>query len=340
MKISDLIKERVFIIAEISANHHHDYNLTIDTIHAIADSGANAVKVQTFKPESLSMNINNPYFGPRQKGAWKGMRPYDLYKEAMMPWEWQPELKKKCEELGLIFFSSPFDFEAVDFLESMSIPLYKIASFEITDIPLIRRVAIKGKPIILSTGLAALDDIDLALETCIQAGNAEIALLKCTSQYPATIEAANLKTIPDMKNRWNVEVGVSDHTLGSIVPVVAVSLGARIVEKHFILNRKMGGLDASFSMEPSEFKKMVDDVRNAENAIGEIVYDIPENDKLRRRSLFIVEDIKKGEMFTDANIKSIRPGNGLAPKFIDKVIGRNAKMDLQKGTPLEWKMIH
>jgi pseudaminic acid synthase len=328
-----------FIIAELSANHNNDFDLAVKTIKAIANSGADAVKVQTFKPESLSIDVDNEYFGPKTEGLWKGYRPYDLYKQAMMPWEWQPKLKTIAEEAGLQFFSSPFDKEAVDFLESVNVPAYKIASFEITDIPLITYTAAKGKPIIISTGIATLSDIELAVNTCRQAGNNQITLLKCTSEYPAPFELANLATIPHLKETFNVTVGLSDHTMGATVPIVAVTLGAKVIEKHFILSRDLGGPDSTFSMEPQEFAFMIKSVREAEAALGKINYQASEKNKLRRRSLFAINDIKTGDILTDLNIASRRPGYGLHPSFYDEVIGKKAKESIAKGTPLSSSMI-
>jgi len=324
-----------FIVAELSANHNQKFDLAVKTIKAMKESGADAVKFQTYTSDSLSLDVDDERFGPIKNGQWKGIRPYDLYKKAAMPWEWQSKLKKIAEKIGLLCFSSPFDFKAVDFLETLGMPIYKIASPEITDIPLIKYVASKGKPMIISTGLANIDDIKLALKTCRDAGNDNISLLKCTSQYPAPIEAANLSTLIDMKQRFGVDVGVSDHTFGSIVPVVAVSLGAKIVEKHFILDRKLDGPDSAFSMEPHEFKKMVDDIRLTEKALGKMSYEIKEKDKQRRRSLFVTEYIKKGELLTDKNFRSVRPGHGLHPKYLYDVLGKKAKSDLKKGTPLK-----
>ncbi len=328
-------EEKVFIIAELSANHNNDCDLAVKTIKAMAEAGADAVKVQTYRPESLTIDLDTGYFAPRTEGLWKGYNPWKLYTEAAMPYEWQPKLKKVAEDLGLVFFSSPFDLEAVDFLESMNVAMYKIASFEITDIPLIEYAASKGRPMIISTGVADERDIQLALDACKKFGNNDITLLKCTSQYPATIEQANLLTIPDMKQRFGVKVGVSDHTMGSMVPVVAVSLGATVVEKHFILDRKLGGLDSAFSMEPHEFKEMVQEVRQAEAALGQVTYDVSEKDKNRRRSLFVVEDIKAGEVFTEKNIRSIRPGFGMHPKYYKEVLGKKAKVDLEWGMALD-----
>lgn len=325
---------KVYIIAELSANHNNDFDLAVKTIKAMAEAGADAVKVQTYTAESLSINVDNKYFKPKEKGLWKGYRPYDLYKEASMPYEWQPKLKKIAEACGLDFFSSPFDKEGIDFLETIDVPKYKIASFEITDIPLIEYAASKGKPMIISTGVAEVEDIELAVQSCREVGNNDITLLKCTSQYPATIEDANLITIPDMKQKFGVQVGVSDHTMGSMVPVVAISLGARVVEKHFILDRSLGGPDSTFSMEPAEFKKMVEDVRNAEKALGEISYKVSEEDKMRRRSLFVVEDIKAGEVITEKNVRSVRPGFGLHPKYLKNVLGQLSARAMKKGARL------
>ncbi|MBN2165258.1 MAG: pseudaminic acid synthase [Marinilabiliaceae bacterium] len=325
----------VFIIAELSANHNNNFDIAVKTIEAMANSGADAVKVQTYKPESLTIDLDTGIFAPKTEGLWKGYTPWKLYEEAAMPYKWQPKLKEIAEKLGLVFFSSPFDKEGVDFLETIDNPIYKIASFEITDIPLIEYAASKGKPMIISTGVAQKSDIQMALDVCKQVGNNQITLLKCTSQYPATIEQANLLTIPDMKKQFGVEVGVSDHTMGNIVPTVAVSLGATVVEKHFILNRKLGGPDSAFSMEPNEFAEMVINVRQAEAALGQVNYNVSETDQNRRRSLFVVKDIKAGELFSEENIRSIRPGIGLHPGYLNQIIGKHAKSNLSKGKPLE-----
>jgi pseudaminic acid synthase len=330
-----MFQNKVFIIAELSANHNNDFDLAVKTIEAMAKAGADAVKIQTYTADSLSLDIDNEIFGPKKEGLWKGIRPYELYKEASMPYEWQPRLKKIANDLGLIFFSSPFDKEGVDFLEQMDVPMYKIASFEINDIPLIEYTASKGKPIIISTGVADIDDIVLAVDTCLKAGNNQISLLKCTSEYPATVNRANLLTIPDMKERFGVTIGVSDHTMGSTVPIVAVSLGARIVEKHFILDRKMGGPDSVFSMEPDEFNSMVLSVRETEASLGQVSYELLEKNKNRRRSIFVVRDIKAGEVITEKNVRSIRPGIGLEPKYLNEILGHKAIVNLSKGTPFK-----
>jgi pseudaminic acid synthase len=328
-----------FIIAEISANHNNDINVAKKTIKAISESGADAVKIQTYKPESLTLNIDNEYFGPRKEGLWKGLKPFDVFTEGSLPYEWHKELKLYAEDLGLIFFSTPFDKNGVDFLEDLNIPIYKIASFEITDIPLIKYTAEKGKPIIISTGVADLSDIDLAVSTCRNAGNNDITLLKCTSEYPAPFEKANLLTISNLRDTFNVKVGVSDHTMGSTIPILSVGLGAKVIEKHFILDRKLGGPDAEFSMEPHEFSAMVKGVREAEVALGKIDYEISEQSKNRRRSIFVSKDLKKGEVITLNNVKSVRPGYGIHPKYLDFIIGKKAKSDIKAGTPFDFNMI-
>jgi pseudaminic acid synthase len=328
-----------FIIAELSANHAHDFNIAAETIRAAKKAGADAIKVQTYTADTITINSDKEYFRINQGTLWDGRNLYDLYKEAYMPWEWQPQLKKIADELGLIFFSSPFDFTAVDFLEEMNVPLYKVASFEITDIPLVEYVASKKKPVIISTGIATKDEIGEAIEACQKRGNNNIILLKCTSEYPAPLETANLLTIPDMVKTFNVEVGLSDHTIGWIAPAVAVGLGACVIEKHFILDRSIGGPDAAFSMEPDEFYQMVQAVRDAEKVRGKVDYNLAEKTVKSRkfaRSLFVVEDIKTGEKFTYNNVKSIRPADGLAPKFLPEIIGKTAKKDLERGTPLRW----
>jgi len=329
------MKNKTFIIAELSANHRHDFDLAVKTIEAIAASGADAVKIQTYKPESLTMDVDNAYFGPKKAGTWKGIRPFDLYKEGAMPYEWQPKLKIVSEDNGLVFFSTPFDFEGVDFLESMEVPMYKIASFEINDIPLIHYVASKGKPIIISTGLGDLQDIEMALKTCYEIGNREVSLLKCTSEYPASIEQANLLTMLDMKQRFEVKVGISDHTLGELVPMVAVGLGAEIIEKHFILSREIGGPDAAFSTEPHEFKQMVDAIRKVEKAMGEVNYFVSDENKYKRRSLFVAKDIQEGEEATKDNVRSVRSAAGLPPMYFDELLGMKSKRNLKKGDPIK-----
>lgn len=330
---------RVFIIAELSANHNQSFDIAKKTVLAAKESGADAIKLQTYTADTLTLDCDNDYFKISGGTLWDGKTLYQLYKEAYTPWEWHEELKNYAEELGLVFFSTPFDNTAVDFLEKLNVPLYKVASFEITDIALIEYIASKKKPVIISTGIATLSEINEALEACRRSGNNEIALLKCTSAYPAPPEEANLKTIPNMAETFGVAAGLSDHTVGDAVSIAAVALGAKIIEKHFILDRKMGGPDSEFSMEPSEFSKMVDSIRIVEKALGGVSYELTgKTIKNRRfsRSLFVVEDIKAGELFSAENIRSIRPGNGISPKFLKQFIGKKCDRDIKKGTPLCW----
>jgi pseudaminic acid synthase len=332
----------VFIIAELSANHLQNLDLAVNTVKAMKESGADAVKLQTYTPDTITIDCNNEYFQIKQGTIWDGRTLYQLYQEAYTPWEWQPKLKKLAEELGLICFSSPFDQSAVDFLVSMDVPAYKVASFEITDIALIEYIASRQKPIIISTGIATLSDIEEALQACKRAGNDQIALLKCTSAYPAPFEDANLRTIPDMASRFNTVVGLSDHTMGTSVPIAAVALGARIIEKHFILDRNLGGPDAPFSLQPDEFMTMVRSIREVEKALGEVNYALNEKAKRSRefsRSLFVVEDIKLGEIITEQNVRSIRPGYGLHTRHYKDVVGKKAKKKITRGTPLAWEYI-
>ncbi len=336
------VNKKVLIIAELSANHNQDFEVAVKTIEAAADCGADAIKLQTYTPDTITLDCDNENFKIQQGTIWDGKTLYNLYKEAYTPWEWQPKLKEIAESLGLICFSSPFDFSSVDFLEKMNVPAYKIASFEITDIPLIEYAAKKGKPVIISTGIATVDDIQLALDTCRKAGNNQISLLKCTSAYPAPVEEANLVTIPDLASKFNVVPGLSDHAKSEIVPVVAVSLGARIIEKHFIINRNIGGPDASFSLQPDEFKKMANNIREAELSMGNVNYELSEKTLKNRhfsRSLYCVKDIKAGEMLTSENIKSIRPGNGLHTRYFWEIMGKRARINISKGTPLHLEMI-
>lgn len=333
---------KIFIIAELSANHNQNFDLAIDSIKAIKECGADAVKLQTYTADTLTIDSDKDYFKIQQGTIWDGTTLYDLYQKAYTPWEWQPKLKKYAEELGLICFSSPFDKSAVDFLEEMNVPAYKIASFEIVDIPLIEYAASKGRPMIISTGISSEEEIQEAIEACRRNGNNQIALLKCTSEYPAPFEDMNLKTIPAMAEKFGVVVGLSDHTLGTTVSIAAAALGARIIEKHFILDRKSGGPDASFSLEPAEFKKMVDEIRIAEAALGKIKFELDVKTKKNRtfaRSLFAVRDISAGELFTEENVRSIRPSHGLAPKYFNDVLGKKASKEIERGTPLSWDLI-
>ncbi len=336
------INEKIFIIAELSANHGHDINIAKDTIKAAKEAGADAIKIQTYTADTLTIDCNNEYFKLDSGTIWDGRTLYDLYSEAYTPWEWQKELMEYANSIGLIFFSTPFDKTAVDFLEELDVPVYKVASFEIMDIPLIEYIASKGKPMIMSTGVASLSDIEEAVNACKRTGNDQIILLKCTSSYPAKIEDSNLNTIPNMKETFGVEIGLSDHTLGITVPVVSVALGAKVIEKHFILDKSIGGPDASFSLEPQEFKQMVDSVRDAEKALGKVDYSMSEkkeNSRLLGRSLFVVKDIKAGEKFTEENVRSIRPGYGLPPKHYNEIINREAIINIKRGTPLGWGLV-
>lgn len=336
------ISKKVFVIAEMSANHGHDINIAKETIKAAKEAGADAIKLQTYTPDTITIDCDNEYFQVKQGTIWDGRTLYDLYNEAYTPWGWHDELMDYAKELGLICFSSPFDKTAVDLLESLNVPAYKVASFEITDTPLIEYIASKGKPVIISTGIATLGEIDEAVQACRRVGNDQIILLKCTSAYPAKIEDANLLTMQNLKETFNVEVGLSDHTLGVTVPIVSVALGARVIEKHFILDKSIGGPDASFSLDKQEFKLLVDSVRDAEKALGKVDYELTEKKVKSRefsRSLFVVEDVKKGETFNEQNVRPIRPGYGIAPKYSQSVYGSTASQDIQRGTPLDWKHI-
>lgn len=331
----------VFIIAELSANHNGSLGVALDSIRAAKRAGADAIKLQTYTADTITIDCDKDDF--LIKGTiWDGRKLHDLYKEAYTPWEWHKEIFDCAKEEGLICFSSPFDKSAVDFLENLNVPAYKIASFEITDIPLIEYVASKGKPVILSTGIATSEDIELALDACKRMGNKNIALLKCTSSYPAPIEEANMAMIPDFQERFNVIPGLSDHTLGSTVPIVATTLGAKIIEKHFILDRSIGGPDASFSMNEGEFTEMVKAVREAEKAVGRVTYE-PTAKQIKgrvfSRSLYVVKDIKKGEVISEENVRSIRPGFGLHPKHLKDVLGKKLNYTVEKGTRLSNDMI-
>lgn len=332
----------VFIVAELSANHGHDIQIAKDTIKAAKNAGADAIKIQTYTPDTITIDCDNDYFQVKQGTVWDGTTFYELYKEAYTPWEWHQELFDYAREIGMTIFSSPFDKTAVDLLEELNTPIYKIASFEITDIPLIEYVASKGKPVIISTGIATIEEIKEAVDTCKKMGNNDVTLLKCTSAYPSPYEEMNLLTIPNMKQTFGVNVGLSDHSLGSTVAIGAVALGARFIEKHVILDRSIGGPDSSFSMEIDEFKEMVDEIRHIESALGEITYDLNEKTKKNRefsRSLFFTEDIKKGEVISEKNMRSIRPGYGLHPRNYNKIIGRQVSKDIDRGTPVDWSLI-
>ncbi|WP_394884619.1 pseudaminic acid synthase [Clostridium butyricum] len=333
---------KTFIIAEMSANHLQNYDRAVEIIKKAAWAGADAIKLQTYTPDTITLDCDNEYFQIKQGTIWDGTTLHKLYQTAYTPWDWQPKLKEAAEKEGLVFFSSPFDFTSVDFLEEMNVPAYKIASFEINDIPFIEYIAAKGKPIIMSTGIATMKDIQEALNACRRMGNENVALLKCTSSYPAPVEEANLKTIPNMKVTFDVIAGLSDHTMGNAVSIGGVALGAKIIEKHMTLRRSDGGADSQFSMEPEEFKEMVDNIRIVEKAVGKVTYDLSQkqiNSREHSRSLFVVDDIKKGEVFTEKNVRSIRPGFGLETKYIKDIIGKTAREDIKKGNPMNWNLI-
>ena len=332
----------VFIIAELSANHLQKFDNAVKLIRAAKDAGVDAIKLQTYTPDTITIDCDNKYFQIKQGTLWDGQTLYDLYKKAYTPWEWQTKLKEIAENEGLIFFSSVFDKTSVDFLENINVPAYKIASFEITDIPLIEFVAGKGKPVIISTGIATLSDIEEAVNACKRMRNDQIALLKCVSAYPTPLEDVNLRTIPNLADTFKTVVGLSDHTLGISVSIASVALGACMIEKHLTLDRKLGGPDAAFSLEPDEFKAMVKSIREVEKALGEVSYDLTEKMKKSRelsRSLFVVKDMKVGEVFTKENIRSIRPGYGLHTRFLKNIIGHKATRNIERGTPVDWKSI-
>lgn len=345
MKIGDFnIDEHsnCFIIAELSANHQGDIEIAKETIRAAKRSGANAIKLQTYTPDTITLDSHLDDF--KIKGTiWEGKYLYDLYKEAYTPWEWHQELMEVAKEENIICFSSPFDFTAVDFLEKLAVPAYKIASFEITDIPLIEYVASKGKPIIISTGIATYEDIKLAIATCHKAGNKDIALLKCTSAYPAPVEEANLKMIQDFKDKFGVITGLSDHTIGATMPIVAVTLGAKIIEKHFILNKNVESPDASFSMTEEEFKKMVIAVRAAEKGVGQVNYTLTQKQikgKNFSRSLYFSAAMEAGDIITKENVRSVRPGWGMHPKHLHEILGKTVKKAVSKGERVTWELIN
>ena len=332
---------KTFIVAELSANHGHKLEVALESVRAAKEAGADAVKIQTYTADTITLNCDADDF--KVKGTlWDGRTLYDLYQEAYTPWEWHQAIFDEAKKCGLACFSTPFDKTAVDFLDDLGNPICKIASFEITDIPLIEYAAKKGRPMVISTGIAMPEDIELAVETCKDAGNNDITLLKCTSSYPAPIEAANLMTMVDMKQRYGVKVGLSDHTMGHDVAVAAVALGATLVEKHFILDRSIGGPDAAFSMEIGEFAAMVKAIRNVEKAVGEVVYPTnPSKIKGREfcRSLYVAEDVKAGDVVTDINVRSVRPGFGLHPKFISEIHGKTFQKNCKKGDRFELGMV-
>ena len=332
---------KTFIVAELSANHGHKLEVALESVRAAKEAGADAIKIQTYTSETMTLDCDKPDFvlGP---GLWEGDTFFQLYRKAYTPWEWHQAIFDEAKKCGLICFSTPFDKTAVDFLEELGNPIMKIASFEITDVGLLEYAAKKGRPMVISTGIAMPEDIELAVKTCKDAGNDDITLLKCTSSYPAPIEAANLMTMVDMKQRYGVKVGLSDHTMGYDVALAAVALGATLVEKHFILDRSIGGPDAAFSMEIGEFAAMVKSIRNVEKALGEVVYPTdPSKIKGREfsRSLYVAEDVKAGDVVTEKNVRSVRPGYGLHPKYLPKVLGKKFVKDCQKGERFSLEMV-
>lgn len=330
-----------FCVAEMSGNHLKDYDRAVEIIHAAKEAGADAIKLQTYTADSLSVDSDKEYF-QIHGGLWDGMTEYQLYQEAYTPWNWQPKLQEVARKLGLICFSSPFDHAAVDFMEAHKMPAYKIASYEINDIPLIRKVAALHKPVIFATGVAHAEDIERALQICREEGNEEIMLLKCVSAYPTPYEEINLNMIPTLAKTYHCLVGLSDHSMGSLVPVASIPLGVKMVEKHLTLRRADGGPDGAFSMEPQEFKEMVDHIRIVEKALGTAEYKLTEKQERERsgsRSLFVVKDIRAGEKITPDNVRSIRPHAGLHTMYYDEVMGQTAIRDIEKGTPLAWEML-
>ncbi|WP_142784474.1 pseudaminic acid synthase [Changchengzhania lutea] len=336
-------KNKCFIIAELSANHGGKLEIAKETVRAAKRAGADAIKLQTYTADTITLNVKTDDFKIKQGTAWDGQYLYDLYKEASLPWEWHKELYSLAKEEGLVCFSSPFDKTAVDFLEDLNTPIYKVASFEITDIPLITYMASKMKPMIISTGIATIEDIELAIEACKSVGNNDITILKCTSAYPAVPEDANLRTIEDIAQRFGLNSGLSDHTMGIETPMIAVALGAKMIEKHFILNKNIGGADAHFSLDESEFKQMVDAVRLTEKLMGKVDYEMTDKKNKSRefsRSLFVTQDVKEGDIITKENIRSIRPGYGLHPKYYSKILGKLFNQEVLRGTPLSIEMIN
>ncbi len=345
IKIEDKIisnSNSVYIIGEMSANHLMDYDRAKKIIKGVAESGADAIKLQTYTADTITIDCSNEHFQAQKGGLWEGETLYSLYQKAYTPWEWQGDLQEYANSLGLACFSSPFDFTAVDFMESINMPAYKIAAPEIRDIPLIRKTALTGKPIMISTGIAHLEDIERAVETCKEAGNNKIILLKCTSEYPCPYEDVNLNNIPNMANAFDCIVGISDHTFGSEVALGAVALGAKVIEKHVTIKRSDGGPDGGFSMEMHEFKDMIKQVRNLEKALGNSIYsltDKQEKTRLKSRSLYVVKDVKEGEIITVDNIKSIRPGYGLHTMYYEEILGKKFRKSVDKGTPITWDII-
>jgi len=332
----------VYVVAELSANHNQDFDQAIRLIEAAKECGADAVKVQTYTPDTITIRSDREFFQIRGGTLWDGRTLYELYGEACTPWDWQPKLKQVADDLKLDFFSSAFDSTAVDFLESMAVPAYKLASCELIDIPLLQRISRTGKPLIISTGMATIEEIEEAVATSRKEGAGQIALLRCTSAYPALPSEMNLRTIPELMRRFGVPVGLSDHTMDIAVPVAAVALGACIIEKHFTLSRSLKGPDSAFSLEPAEFKSMVEAVRVAEKSLGEIHFGLTDSERssrVFRRSLFVVLDVRRGELFSAENVRSIRPGHGLHTRHLPQIVGKRASCDIEKGTPLNWDLV-
>ncbi len=331
-----------FVIGELSCNHRNNFDLAIKTIDAMIDSGVDCVKLQTARPERITIDCDNDDFIIKGGTLWDNRKLFDLYQETYTPWEWHKPIKQYVESKGKLFLSSPFDKGAVDFLETLNVPAYKVASFEITDIPLIEHIARKGKPIILSTGIALKQDIQLAVDTCLKVGNNQIILLKCTSEYPTPLDDVNLGMLHQLSSDFGCLVGISDHTIGDIVPCAAVALGAKIVEKHFILERSLGGPDSAFSMEAPEFKSMIDKIRMTERILGNNHYQLSEKNLEGRRfmrSLYVVKDMKKGDLITEENVNSVRPGFGLHPKYLSEILGKRVNEDIVKGTRFTMSLI-
>lgn len=337
----NLMQNSTFIIAEMSANHCGDKKLAKEIIKTAKEIGADAVKLQTYTADTMTIDCNKPEFKISDpKSLWYGETLYALYQKAYLPWEWQKDLKEYADEIGIELFSTPFDKTAVDFLETLNVTYYKIASFEAIDIPLIEYTAAKGKPMIISTGICSKEEIHEAVDACKRMGNNDITLLKCTSSYPAPLESMNVLTIPNMIKEFGVNVGLSDHSMNIEPVITAVALGARVIEKHFTLDRALGGADAGFSLNTKEFKEMVQAVRNTEKVLGKVDYSVNENNRYLARSLYVVKDIKKGEAFTEDNVRSIRPSNGLHPKYYKEILGKTAQSDIKRGTPLQFFLIN
>lgn len=334
--------EPCFIVAELSANHNQDFERAKESIKAAKLAGADAIKLQTYTPHTMTIDSQQEWFQIPSNSIWTGKTLFELYGEAYTPWEWHEELFNIAHEEGLVCFSTPFDKSSVDFLEKLNVPIYKVASFEVIDLPLLRDIGKTGKPVIMSTGMASLSEINDAVKTLQESGAGPLILLKCTSAYPASPLSMNLKTIPHLRDAFHTLVGLSDHTMGNAVAVAAVALGATVIEKHFTLSRSDGGPDSTFSLEPDEFAKMVSDIRFAEKALGKVSYERTLDEQKNvcfRRSLFVIKDMEKGETFSSANVRSIRPGHGLPPRYLDVVLGKKVVKDIKIGTPLSWDLI-